>query len=70
MTAASVYSLYKARHQIVADDALMLGIGFATAFVSALLVVKAFLGYVQRHDFTAFGYYRIGFGLLLLWLLT
>lgn len=69
MTAASTYSLFKARHLIAADDALLLSVGFVTAFVSALIVVRAFLGFVQRHDFTPFGYYRIAFGLLLLWVL-
>jgi undecaprenyl-diphosphatase len=70
MAAASIYSLYKARHLIAADDALLLFIGFTTAFVSALIVVRAFLTFVQRHDFTLFGYYRIAFGVLLLWLLS
>lgn len=69
MTAASIYSLYKGRDLIAADNAILLAIGFVTAFVSALIVVRAFLGFVQRHDFKLFGYYRIAFGLLLLWLL-
>ena len=36
------------------------------AFLSALVVVKAFLGYVSRHSFAAFAWYRIVFGALLL----
>jgi undecaprenyl-diphosphatase len=67
MAAASLYSLFKARADLVSDDALLLAVGFATAFFSALLVVRAFLAFVQRHDFTPFGYYRIVFGALLLW---
>lgn len=69
MTAASLYSLYKARDAIAADDALLLVVGFVTAFVSALVVVRAFISFVQKHDFTPFGYYRIAFGVLLLWFL-
>ncbi len=69
MFAASCYSLFKARHALSGDDAVLLAAGFVTAFVSALMVVRAFLGFVQRHDFTAFGYYRIGAGLLILVLL-
>jgi undecaprenyl-diphosphatase len=66
MLAASLYSLFKARHQLATSDALALAIGFAAAFVSALLVVRAFIGFVQRHTFTGFGYYRIiaGLGIL------
>jgi undecaprenyl-diphosphatase len=67
MAAASLYSLIKARAELVSDDALLLAVGFVTAFVSALLVVRAFLAFVQRHDFTPFGYYRIALGALLLW---
>jgi len=64
--AASLYSLFKARHLLVAGDALPLAVGFVSAFVSALIVVRAFITYVQRHDFTGFGYYRIAAGLLIL----
>lgn len=67
MAAASLYSLYKARQELVADDALLLAVGFATAFASALVVVRAFIQFVQRHDFTVFGYYRIILGAWLLW---
>jgi undecaprenyl-diphosphatase len=37
------------------------------SFVSALVVVKAFLTYVSRHSFGVFAWYRIIFGLLLLY---
>jgi undecaprenyl pyrophosphate phosphatase UppP len=33
------------------------------------VVVRAFIAFVQRHDFKAFGYYRIAIGILLLWFL-
>ncbi len=64
--AASLYSLYKARHLLTAHDAVPLAVGFVSAFVSALLVVRAFITYVQRHDFTGFGYYRILAGAVIL----
>ena len=34
-----------------------------------VIVVKAFLGYVSRHSFAAFAWYRIALGVLLLLLL-
>ena len=38
-------------------------IGFVAAFVSAFVCVRWLLRYVATHDFTAFAWYRIGFGL-------
>jgi undecaprenyl-diphosphatase len=49
-----------------ADRMLVILVGFATSFVSAVLVVKAFLRFVSNHTFSAFAWYRIGFGLVLL----
>jgi undecaprenyl-diphosphatase len=66
MVAATLYDLYKSRAFLQADDAFIFGVGFVSAFISALLVVKLFLAYVARHNFKAFAYYRIGFGLLVL----
>jgi len=65
MFAASLYSLFKARHLLSVSDALPFGVGFVAAFISALLVVRAFVTFVQRHDFTGFGYYRIAAGLVI-----
>ncbi|HVN85842.1 MAG TPA: undecaprenyl-diphosphate phosphatase [Candidatus Binatia bacterium] len=64
--AASLYSLFKARHELSASDALPLAVGFITSFISALIVVRAFIGYVRGHDFKGFGYYRIAAGVLIL----
>jgi undecaprenyl-diphosphatase len=69
MFAASLYSLFKARHLLTIHDAVPLGIGFVAAFVSGLIVVRAFIHFVQRHKFTGFGYYRILAGLAVLLLL-
>ncbi len=70
MMAASLYSLFKARHELVASDALSLAVGFVAAFISALIVVRAFITFVQRHNFTGFGYYRIAAGVAILVLLS
>lgn len=34
-------------------------VGSLVSFVVALVVIKAFMGYIQKHDFRAFGVYRI-----------
>jgi undecaprenyl-diphosphatase len=69
LCAASLYSLFKARHLLSASDALPLAVGFVVSFVSALVVVRAFITFIQRHNFTGFGYYRIVMGVLILLLL-
>jgi undecaprenyl-diphosphatase len=66
MFAATLYELYKGFALIQAKDALILATGFIVAFVTALVVVKVFLGYVARHTFVPFAYYRIGFGVVVL----
>lgn len=66
MVAATVFDLVSSRDLLSRADILPFSVGFVTAFVSALIVVKAFLGFVAGHDFRGFAWYRIGFGLLLL----
>lgn len=64
MFAATAYDLYKSREDLQANDLTLFLIGFIAAFLSALFAVKVFLRYVSSHGFTAFAWYRIGFGLL------
>lgn len=66
LTAASLFSLAKSLPTITPGEASSLAVGLAGAFATALVVIRAFLRYVQSHDFRPFAYYRIVFGLLLL----
>lgn len=66
LLAATVYNLYKERAQLSADDLGMWVVGFFAAFVSAFLCVRWLLRYISSHDFTAFAWYRIVFGLIVL----
>jgi undecaprenyl-diphosphatase len=66
MFAATGYDLFKNRALLTRSDVALFVIGFAAAFLSALIVVKVFLRYVSRHDFKGFAYYRILFGLVVL----
>jgi undecaprenyl-diphosphatase len=71
MFAATGYDLYKSRDLLEAADLGLFMVGFAAAFVSALFAVRVFLHYVGSHGFTAFAWYRIGFGLFcLFWFST
>jgi undecaprenyl-diphosphatase len=46
-------------------DIPLFAVGFVVAFLSALVVVRALIGYVSRNTFRPFAWYRIAFGLAL-----
>jgi undecaprenyl-diphosphatase len=62
MFGAFVYDLYKSRGQMSLDNSLLIAVGFAVSFVAAWIVVKTFLGYVQRHGFALFAWWRVVVG--------
>ena len=66
MFAATGYDLFKSRDTLSASDAPVFAVGFIVSFLSAIVVVKAFLGFVSRRSFRVFAWYRIAFGALLL----
>jgi undecaprenyl-diphosphatase len=66
MFAATLFDLVKSRDILSTADAPLFAVGFIVAFLSALVVVRAFLGYVSHRSFAAFAWYRIVFGGLLL----
>ena len=66
LLAATVYSLYKARALLTAADLPLFGVGTLAAFISAFFCVRWLLRYISSHDFTAFAWYRIAFGLVIL----
>jgi undecaprenyl-diphosphatase len=69
MAAATLFSLYKERDLITMDGAMLIATGFVTAFLSALFVVRWLVGFVGRHGFAPFAWYRIALGTIaLLWL--
>ena len=69
MFAATLFDLWSGRGALNAGDVPVFAVGFVVAFLSALVVVRAFLRYVSHQSFAAFAWYRIVFGLLLLWAL-
>ncbi len=66
LTAATVYEMVKYHHLFRAEDIGMFVAGGITSFVSAFLCVRWLLRYISDHDFTAFAWYRIVFGLVVL----
>lgn len=41
-------------------------VGMAVAFIVSLFVIRYLMNYIRKHDFKAFGYYRIVLGILVL----
>lgn len=69
MLAATVYDAYKNAGALSSDNWLLIGLGFAMAFLTAMLVVSKLVAFVSRNGFGVFAWYRIGFGSLMLALL-
>jgi undecaprenyl-diphosphatase len=72
MVLASGLKLAKHGDQLgqIPGGAPALTVGIITAFITALLSVSWLLRYISSHNFKAFAYYRIAFGMLILILLA
>jgi undecaprenyl-diphosphatase len=70
MAGAFAFDLWKSRHDLSSNGALLIGIGFTVSFVFGWIVVKTFLGYVSRHGFRVFAWWRLIVGSLGLIALT
>jgi len=66
MVAASGYSLLKYHAALSHSQLFVLAVGFIVSFFVALAVVKFLIGYVQKHNFKVFGWYRIVLGVLII----
>jgi undecaprenyl-diphosphatase len=66
MIIATIYELLSNMDALNVENAVLLAAGFVTAFVSALIVVRAFLRFISTHTFVPFAWYRIVFGVALL----
>jgi undecaprenyl-diphosphatase len=69
MLGATVYDLYKNRAILSFENGLIIAIGFVVAFLCALFVVRTLVGFVSRHGFGVFAWYRIAIGAVALALL-
>lgn len=70
MAGATVLDLYGARHDLRAADIPAYTVGFIVSFVVAWIAIKGLLRYIGRHNFNAFGIYRIIIGVFLLILIA
>lgn len=73
MLAASVFKLYKGwetqKDFFNGENLKLLLVGNAVAFVVAMLAIRFFVGYLSKHGFRIFGWYRIVVGAMLMYLL-
>ena len=72
MLAATVYKLYKYKSEVGSfstNELKQLAVGNVVAFIVAMLAIKFFINFLQKHGFKIWGYYRILVGLILLLLI-
>ncbi len=66
-TIKSLYDVYKETPEVLSTDNLnTLVIGSITAFIVAILAIRFFITFLQKHGFRLFGWYRIIIGIILL----
>lgn len=66
MFGASLLKLVKFGMAFTAHEALLLIIGMVVAFVVSIVVIKFLMGYIKKHDFKVFGWYRIVLGIIVI----
>ncbi|KAF5076768.1 Undecaprenyl-diphosphatase [anaerobic digester metagenome] len=66
MFGLSALKILKFGFSFTGAELLILGIGMVVAFAVSVLVIKFLLGYIKKHDFKVFGWYRIALGIIVI----
>ena len=66
MFGASLLKIVKFGFGFTGMQVAVLLVGMAVAFVVSIVAIKFLIGYIKKHDFSAFGWYRIGLGAIVL----
>ena len=66
MIGLSFIKILKFGFAFTGSELIVLLLGSAVAFVVSLLVVRFLMNYIRKHDFTAFGWYRIALGIVVI----
>ena len=61
-TAKKLYDFYKGGYHLSSDEINLLIVGNVIGFIVAIIAIKSFIGFVTKHGFRAFGWYRIVVG--------
>lgn len=66
MLGASLLKLVKFGFSFTGEELVILAVGMVVAFFVSVAVIRFLMGYIKRHDFKVFGWYRIVLGALVL----
>lgn len=66
MFGASLLKVVKFGFAFTSIELILLAVGMAVSFAVSVLVLRFLMGYIKKHDFKIFGWYRIGLGLVVL----
>ncbi len=66
MLGASLLKLVKFGFNFTGPEAVILLVGMVVAFVVSIVVIRFLMGYIKKHDFKVFGWYRIVLGIAVL----
>ncbi|MFD2583552.1 undecaprenyl-diphosphate phosphatase [Pedobacter vanadiisoli] len=66
MCAATGYKLLKGYHLLNTENIKLLLVGNVVAFIVAIIAIKSFIGFLTKHGFKVFGYYRIALGIIIM----
>jgi undecaprenyl-diphosphatase len=66
MFGASLLKLVKFGFTFTGTEVMILIVGVVVAFVVSIIAIKFLMGYIRKHDFKAFGWYRIVLGVMVL----
>ena len=66
MLGASLLKVLKYGFAFSGSELLVLGVGMVTAFFVSIVVIRFLMDYIKKHDFQAFGWYRIALGIVVL----
>ncbi len=66
MFGASLLKIVKVGLAFSAQELIILGVGTLVSFVVSILAIKFLMGYIKKHDFRVFGWYRIVLGVVVM----
>lgn len=69
-TCKKLYDFFKEGNTMNSEEIQIMVIGNVVAFIVALLAIRTFIGFLNKHGFKLFGWYRIIVGLLIIVLLA
>lgn len=66
MFGASLLKIVKFGFSFTSTEIIVLFTGMITAYIVSIIVIKFLVGYIKKHDFKVFGWYRIVLGIIVI----